>query len=369
MAAKEGTEQPTQRRLEKARKEGMVARSADLGGWLLILGFSLAAPSIFSNFERSLVGFGVVSLSSTSTHVSKALSDLGQGLSLVAKLVIPVAAVVALALIAINVAQIGLRLTVSKLVPSLSNFSPARNLKRIFSAGPAVEVIKSLIKLVIVLAVAASIGFGSIGELTATSVSPLAVAEATASVALELVRVAAILGLGIALIDYGRSRAQLKRKLMMTRQEVKDEMKEHEGEPMVKARRRRLARELARRRMLLDVARADAVVVNPTHYAVALKYDPRTDPAPIVLAKGVDFLAASIKERAREHGVPVVIDAPLARALHKVVEVGEPIPPVLFLVVARLLAFVYRLSVTSRYFESHHRTVLEELPENLRQIA
>ncbi|WP_276945296.1 EscU/YscU/HrcU family type III secretion system export apparatus switch protein [Ferrimicrobium acidiphilum] len=366
MPKNEGTEQATAHKLEKARKEGTVARSAELATWLVILAFSLAAPLVFHTVESKIVAFGHLALGGGAALSSTtALRRLESGLETVGELALLVAAPVAVFVVLINVAQVGIRFVPKKLRLDFTHFSPRKNLSRIFSTSPAVEAAKSLVKLLIVVLVSALLLLGGIASLTSASISPIAVASQVASMSIELVRLTGVLGLAIALIDFARSRTQVRKQLMMTRQEVKDETKQYEGDMQTKGRRRRMARELSRRRMIANVALADVVVANPMHVAVALKYEPTTQRAPIVLAKGSEYIAVTIRERARVAGVPIVIDPPLARALNIAVPVGEPIPGSLFLVVARLLAFVYQLSTTARYYDSSHQSNLEEIPEEI----
>jgi flagellar biosynthetic protein FlhB len=181
------------------------------------------------------------------------------------------------------------------------------------------------------------------GVLALHNATPLVMAKAISRATLDLVlRVAILLSL-IAAADYAYQHWQYERDLRMTKEEVKEEQKLLEGSPEVEARIRRMQIALTRSRMLRNVKKADVVVQNPTHYAVALKYDPEKAPAPVVLAKGADFLAARIIELARKHGVPTLHDAPLAQALYKAVEVGEMIPAKLYRAVARLLLHVYKL--------------------------
>lgn len=366
MARQEGTEEPTPRKLERARKEGMVARSVDLVSFVVLLVASFALPLAVRDASVRIGDFAVAAWSgSVAVTSAGALRLLGAGLDLVAQLVGPVA-VVAVAIVAVgNLAQVGLRFVPKRLRPRAETFSPAANLRRIFSAQPGIEVAKAIVKLVATVAVAAAIVASSIDAMAQGASSPLAAADAAAGASLELVRVVAVLGVALGIVDLVRQRRSLRRRLRMTRQEVRDELREHEGDLAVKARRRRLAREYVRRAMLADVAQADVVVVNPTHVAVALRYDPRRDRAPTVVAKGLDHLAMTIRERARAARVPIVEDPPLARVVYVASRVGEPIPASLFLVVARLLAFVYRLPSLARSFDAHHSTRPDDIPVDL----
>jgi flagellar biosynthetic protein FlhB len=366
MPKNQGTEQATAHKLEKAKKEGQVARSAELATWLVILLFALAAPLAFNLVESKIVAFAHLTLNGGGALTSTtALRRLESGLEIVGELALMIAAPVAIFVALVNVAQVGIRFVPKKLKLDFTHFSPRKNLSRIFSSTPAIEAAKSLVKLLIVVIVSALLLMGGIDSLTSASLSPLAVASQVSSMSIELVRITGVLGFVIALIDFGHARKQMRKQLMMTKQEVKDETKQYEGDMQTKGRRRRMARDLSRRRMMANVALADVVVANPTHVAVALKYDPTTQQAPIVLAKGAEYIAATIRERARVAGVPIVIDPPLARALNIAVPVGEPVPGSLFLVVARLLAFVYQLSTTARYYDSSHQSNLGEIPDEI----
>lgn len=314
MARQEGTEEPTPRKLERARKEGMVARSVDLVSFVVLLIASFALPLAVRDASVRIGDVAAAAWSGAIPATSAgALRFLGTGLDLVVQLVGPVA-VVAVVIVAVgNLAQVGLRFVPKRLRPRAETFSPAANLRRIFSAQPGIEVAKAIVKLVATAAVAAAIVSSSIDAMAQGASSPLAAADAAAGASLELVRVVAVLGVVLGIVDLVRQRRSLRRRLRMTRHEVRDELREHEGDLAVKARRRRLAREFVRRAMLADVAQADVVVVNPTHVAVALRYDPRRDRAPTVVAKGLDHLAMTIRERARAARVPIVEDPP-ARA-------------------------------------------------------
>lgn len=366
MPRQEGTEEPTPRKLERARKEGMVARSPDLVGFVVLLVASLVLPAELHTMSAAVGGFATALWAgSLATSAQGALRALTAGLWLVVQLAWPVAVLgVVLALVG-NVVQIGLRLLPKRLVPRLATLSPTANLRRIFTGQPAFETVKAIAKLVLAVVIALAVLSRSVVQMAQGAASPLAAADAAGAAALTLVRAVAVLGVALGVVDLVRQRRSLRRRLRMTRQEIRDELREHEGDLAVKARRRRLARELLRRAMLADVANADVVVVNPTHVAVALRYDPRRDRAPVVLAKGLDHLATTIRERARLAGVPIVEDPPLARVVYVATRVGDPIPASLFLVVARLLAFVYRLPSLARSFETRHDTRTEDLPDDL----
>lgn len=223
----------------------------------------------------------------------------------------------------------------------LARLSPLTNLRQAFGLGGAAKrTVTALVKL-------AAIG-GIVAIVLATGIVPSTLEPqqlgrvAWSSVSRALLVVGAVIVV-VGVVDYILARRRIRKQMRMTPDEVKREHKESEGDPMVKSRRRQRAREMAKRRIAIHVPTADVVVVNPTHYAVALRYDERTDRAPIVVAKGVDEVAARIREIARRHGVPVMSRPPLARALHKHVKEGRPVPANLYRAVAEVLAYVYRL--------------------------
>ncbi|MHB8189200.1 MAG: EscU/YscU/HrcU family type III secretion system export apparatus switch protein [Ferrimicrobium sp.] len=371
MPRNEGTEQATPKRQQKARKDGMVARSSELATWILVLLISFVAPIMFNFIEPRIVSFASEAFGGSSSRLTStyALRRLDAGLSLVAEVAVVAASAIATIAFLVTIAQVGFRFVPSKLTPKFSHLSPRGNLKRIFSGGPAVEVVKAIIKLTIVIGIAVEVLSSRVEVMISAGLSPIVIAQQTVAASMMVLRLAGFFGLALGFFDLGRQRKHLKKQIMMTRQEIKDEHRESDGDPQTRSRRRRLAREMSRRRMLADVSSADVIVVNPTHFAVALRYDPTRAGAPIVVAKGADYIALTIRERGRAAGVPIVVDPPLARVLHASTEVSESIPPSLFLVVARLLAFVYQLSVTARYFDANHTTDRSELPSDLLEPA
>ncbi len=343
----------------------MVARSGDLSAFLVLLSASVALPAWIDAASRRVGELAVALWSAGTTTTADASRAALSGGIVAAELIGPVVATAFTMVVVVNVAQVGLRFVPRRLAPSLRNVSPAANLRRIVSPQPGLELAKSVVKLVAALALATVVVASSLQALAQAASSPLAAASAAAGAALRFLRAVAALGVALGIVDLVRQRRALRRRLRMTRQELRDELREHEGDATTKARRRRLAREFLRRAMLRDVANADVVVVNPSHVAVALRYDHARDRAPIVVARGRDYLAATIRERARSAGVPIVEDPLLARVIYVATRVGEPIPASLFLVVARLLAFVYRLPSLARSIETRHVTNPEDVPLDL----
>jgi flagellar biosynthetic protein FlhB len=266
-----------------------------------------------------------------------------------AKVMAPILGAATVAAVASNVAQVGFNFTLQPLAPDWNRINPVQGFARIFSVRAAVELGKSLLKVAIVGWVTYSFlrkHYDLVAGLTA-----MGHAEIFATVgylAWQLFLRAAVALVLIAGADYVFQRFQFERSIRMTKQEVKDEWRRSEGDPLIRSRLRQRHRELARARMMQEVARATVVVTNPVHVAVALRYQPQEMDAPEVVAKGQRLVAQRIKEVARENGVPVVENPELARALFHQVEVGQRIPADLYQAVAEIIAFVYRLAGRTR---------------------
>ena len=344
------TEPPTEKRKKKAREEGQVARSQEIGGWAAMLAGSLLAPFMVSEARARVLGITsnvvrVVSHPTSAGALDVVGSALGQFLSYVAVIG---GAFMALAL-AVGVLQVGKSFSLKAARPRFSRVSPVTGLKNRFSA----QVLWELVKQVLKLAVLGVLGYFSMHSLmlTVASKSPVTLApflDYAGSSILGFVRTAAVLGLALGAVDYGIQRHRHNQSLKMTKQEVRDEHKQHTGDPHMRAHMRRHQYSIARSRTIASVRTADVVVTNPTHVAVALQYDPVRANAPRLVAKGTDFLAQRIREEAARCGVPVVEDPPLARYLHAACEVDDVVPAEIYLAVAQLLAFVYRLPASLR---------------------
>jgi flagellar biosynthesis protein FlhB len=337
----ERTEQPTSRRLAKAAESGDIPFSPEAAPFA-VLG-ATAALAILA---------GGAALSRTTNDLAWMLAHLdtltpGEALRRAAWIAgiiaLPLAAAAALAAIAAVGLQTGLRLRAGALLPDFSRLSPRRGLARLGGIAALGELARSILKLAVLGAIAWYLlapSAGLLGRMFAATAWGFG-----ASVSALLLRLlgAAALGQGLlALLDHLRVRRAWLARLRMTRQEVRDEHRESEGDPATKARRRRLQMARGRRRMMAAVPRAAIVVTNPTHYAVALAYERGRPGAPRVVAKGMDAVAARIREIAREANVPIVPNPPLARALHQV-ELDQEIPPVLYRAVAELIAGVWRI--------------------------
>lgn len=347
--AGERTEQPTARRLSEARDEGRVARSSDLtaavsllAGLLLLNAFGPDLLALLLQLTKTMGGAGDVRAETLPHWLATVAVAAGAAL-------LPFLLLILVLTVSGSLMQSGALLTWKKLQPKLSELSPLKGAKRLFSTDSLTRLGLGLLKLGLLTAVAWWSAVGLIdavlgaGTLNSRGVLTLG-SHVVFTIALRLALVLLVLGL----LDYAYQRWSLNRSLMMTKQEVKDELKRMEGDPLMKQRRRQVQARLALQRIGLDVPKADVVVTNPTEFAVALKYDEATMAAPRVLAKGKDFLALRMRQIAREHGVPVVQRPPLARALYAAVEVGGEVPALYYKAVAELLAFVYQLDGRAR---------------------
>lgn len=348
MAEKSGdkTEKPTAKRRSKAREEGQVARSTEVGSAAVLLAtlgaLAATAPRLLHASETILTS-GIARAGHPDTVTTSGVQGLfSWGMRAVAGALLPVVAAAMAAGMIASVLQVGLKFRAKPLKPSFDKINLAKGLKRMFAPSQLVELLKSLTKIAVVGTVAAMALWSrlpTIGTLVGMPPGRLLVELSHLVFSIGL-RVGAAMA-GIAALDYVWQRYRHEKQLKMTKEEVKKEVKESDVSPEMKGQQRRRQAEGARRRMLADVPTADVVVVNPTHFAVALRYD-GTKPAPEVVAKGVDLLALKIREIAREAGVTIVHEPPLARQLYRDVEIGQQIPEQLFTAVAEVLAFVFR---------------------------
>jgi flagellar biosynthetic protein FlhB len=350
--AQERTEQPTAKRLEEARRKGQVPRSSELnaaavlliaGGGLQILGGHIGGQL------HGLMRTGLALTRDQALDESLAVATLANAMSHALLACAPILGLTLLAALAAPLALGGWNLSFGVLAPDLTRLNPAAGFARMFSARGAVELAKAFAKFLAVAIVATCLLWQKSGELMGLGSEPLrlGLAHAAALTGHALLMLAGALGL-IAAVDVPWQLWQHSQKLKMSREEVREEMKESEGSPEIKGRIRNAQRELAKRRMMQEVPKADVVVVNPTHFAVALRYDEKRMRAPIVVAKGADVIAARIREIAGEHLVPIFEAPPLARALYRHVEIGGAIPASLYVAVAQVLTYIYQLKTARR---------------------
>jgi flagellar biosynthetic protein FlhB len=340
----EKTEKPTAQKKKKGRKEGQVARTPDLGAWAGMLAASMILPltvGIASDRAQALLRRVPDVIKNPDPELAKAA--LGDGLLAVAFAVAPLA----LGMLAIGIAaaagQGGLHFATKLMMPKFSRLNPLQGIKRIMGPHALWEAAKALVKTAVLGAVVYSSIKGLIPVLMMSGSMPLSVLLGMVGHAVvSLMRAASVAGLVMAGADYFVARRRTNKQLKMTKQEVKEEHKRSEGDPHVKGQIRSRQMAMSRNRMMSDLSNADVVVVNPTHVAVALRYDPAKG-APRVVAKGAGAIAAKIREKANENRIPMVQDVPLARALHKSCDIGAEVPAEFFGAVARVLAFVMGL--------------------------
>lgn len=345
----ERTEAPTPRRRQEAREQGNIARSPDLTAAVLIItsmvmldwygpGLVRALRVLMSEmfarhwlWESGVDGIGEMAIRAVGT-VALAMAPLLIGLMLAAILV--------------NLAQVGLFFSTSRVQPRIEALNPFKGLSRLFGRGNGLmALLMNLLKLALVGFVSYTAIRGRMQEiLWMQEMSFVQIFALTGAIVYSIAIRLGVLLLVLALLDYSYQRWRNERQLRMTRQEVKDEMRRMEGDPQIKQRRRQIALQRVLQRVRKDVPTADVVVTNPTEIAVALKYTHESMHAPRVIAKGQGYVAQLIRQIAVENGVPILERKPLARALYKLVEVGQEIPEQFYAAVAEILAYVYELS-------------------------
>jgi flagellar biosynthesis protein FlhB len=343
----ERTEKATPKRREKAREEGKVAKSSELNAAAIIcLGFTalfLMGPQIAERMQGSM-RYLLSNAPSIALELPSFYRIFSDNVMSFMILVAPVFIAMTVIGAGINIAQVGFKITPKAIEPKLDKLNLASGLKKLFSMRSVVQGLRDSLKLAVVGFIAykaISHEFYSFFTLPDQNVVQMAttLAQLTLKIALEIG--AAILV--IAVLDYLYQKYEFEKSIKMSKQDLRDESKNSEGNPQTKARVRQIQREMSRRRMMSEVATADVVVTNPTHLAVALKYQPDSMDAPMMVAKGERLIAQKIKEIARQHGIPVIEDKPLARALFKMCDIGQMIPAKLFKAVAEVLAHIYKL--------------------------
>ncbi|MFD2613019.1 flagellar biosynthesis protein FlhB [Paenibacillus gansuensis] len=343
----EKTEQATPKKRQESRKKGQVAKSMELPGAFILL-ISFLSFSMFGGFykERIYRLFSVtfhdyMNRELTQATAAQMFSDLiVQSLILIS----PIMVITVIVAIIGNYAQFGFLLTGDPLMMKFNKINPIEGAKRIFSLRSLVELFKSIAKIIVVGVVAYMTLWGEKERILELSTVPLeSIFTFTAGLVLSLgVKIGAVLVV-LAVLDYAYQRYEHEKQLKMSKQDIKDEYKKSEGDPLIKAKIREKQRRMAMQRMMQEVPKADVVITNPTHFAIALKYEAGKMDAPLVLAKGMDFVALKIKEIAKQEGIPTMENRPLARALYEKAEIGEGIPVELFQAVAEVLAFVYKM--------------------------
>jgi flagellar biosynthetic protein FlhB len=348
MGLEDRTEAATPRRRQEAREEGRVARSVELNSALILLASLIILHATGPLVVEKLRGVAIESFTHFPTHdlvigdVSSRVVRLLLGVGpAIAPLILGIAVIGFVA----NVVQVGFSVSGKALQFKPGRLNPLSGITRMFSMQAGVELAKSVAKIAIIGYIVFSFirdkyteiaGLAGAGYYTTCSTIGQFVWQVLLRAAIALFVIAAL--------DYMFQRQQLEKSLKMTKQEVKEDLKRSEGDPLIKSKIRQKQRQMSQRRMMREVPKADVVVTNPTHFAVALKYDSDRSTAPIVVAKGQDLIARRIKEIAQESCVPIVENIQLARALYTSVEIGDEIPAELYQAVAEVLAYVYKLS-------------------------
>lgn len=343
----EKTEPATPKKREEQRKKGQVAKSMELPGAIILLMVFLTF-SMFSGYmqERFLRLFKVtftdyLLIDTTIPNIVSLFGNLMlDGLLLIA----PVFLISLLAAVLSNYLQIGIMFTGDPLKMKFSKINPLEGFKRLFSPRALVDFLKSVFKMTIVGLVVYQTIWKERGNMLLLGSVPLKETAAyVADLAVNLgVKIGMILVV-LAIFDYIYQKYEYEKNLRMSKQDIKDEYKKSEGDPQIKGKIRERQRRMAMQRMMQEVPKADVIITNPTHFAVALKYDAKEMAAPRVIAKGTDYVAQRMKEIGKEHGIVLMENKPLARALHSQVEIGQGIPADLFQAVAEVLAYVYKL--------------------------
>ncbi|CAM3703845.1 flagellar biosynthesis protein FlhB [Mesobacillus zeae] len=346
MFAGEKTEKATPKKKQDSRKKGQVAKSQDLNTSVGLLAIFLFLLFFGGNMVVHLLdilrhSFGEYMLMDlTENNVKKIMVEVLYDLGLFTG---PVLLVALLAGLAANYAQVGILFSAEAIQMKLEKINPISGFKRIFSIRSLVEMLKSILKISFIGFIAFTVLWGGMDEVLRLTNKPAGSALAVIgalTVKMGLFASGALLFLS--LLDYMYQRYDFEKSIRMSKQDMKDEYKNSEGDPLIKSKIKQRQREMAMRRMMQEVPKADVVITNPTHYAIALRYDELKGDAPVVVAKGVDFVAQKIKLIAKENEVAMVENRPLARALHSQLEIGDSIPEEFFKAVAEILAYVYK---------------------------
>lgn len=345
----EKTEKATPRKKQKARKEGQVLQSREMTAAIVLLCMFTGLRAFGGFMYEEILGcfrkvFTVYFEEDGLFTIDGVMKMFDESLITLLKIVAPLFVIALLTGVVSGYAQVGFLFSTKSLGIKLSKINPLNGLKRIFSARSLVELLKSMIKIAIVVYVGYTYIKGeSKNILNTMSMDVISIASYIGVTATNVGIRMCIAMLAIGVMDYGYQWWEYEKSLKMTKQEVKEEHKEMEGNPQTKSRIRQKQRQISMRRMLQDVPKADVVITNPTHFAVAVKYDSKVADAPVVLAKGQDYIALRMKEIAKENNVEIVENKPLARTLYQSVEIGGKIPPELYQAVAEVLAYVYGL--------------------------
>lgn len=342
----EKTEEATPKRKEDARKRGQVAKSMEINSAFVIITAFFALNVLGEFIYNELINFMGQTFATLSvadmTINSVRILFMNTGLVFL-KATMPIMGAIILVSLLVNFAQVGFMLSLEPLTPNFSKINPISGFQRLFSKRSLVELMKSLAKICIIGYFIYRFILNEVDQLPKLiNTDLIGTFKKVCSMTIDLAFQVGMVMLVLAALDYFYQWYEHRESIKMSKQEVKEEMKQTEGDPQIKGKIKERQRAIAMRRMMQEVPKADVIVTNPTHFAVALQYKQEM-PAPIVIAKGQDIIAAKIKEIAKQHHIAIVENKPLARSLFKTTEIGDIIPPELYQAVAEVLAYVYRL--------------------------
>lgn len=354
----EKTEKPTPKRRKESRGKGQIARTQDLSSWSSILAMTYVMPMVMrTGLEQCQQMLASITLVLQGGD-GMMLGFLGDAVVRGGMVMAPVVLLILVMSVVGHVSQIGW--APKKLKPDFKKLNVFKGVKGLFGMKLVWESIKNLVKLaiIVVLALAPMRTVYDTLVNTGTGMNVAGMARVLAEQSVVFLRTVAIAGLVLAAADYWQNRKQNDKQIKMTKQEVKDEHKQAEGDPQIKGQIRQRQMAMSRNRMMAEVPKADMILVNPTHIAIAMRYDPLIG-APVVLAKGAGAIADRIRQLAEEASVPIVRDVPLARTVFRLVDLGQQIPVELYESVARVLAFVYALKARGRAAGTHDSPFVE----------
>ena len=346
--AGEKTEKATPKKRQDARKKGQVLKSQDVtAAFLLLVTFLFLmfyAPYMYDGVKGFLLQALERDILTETLNADTVMKMYVESIKEMAMIVLPIMVVAMIAGIGANFFQFGFLFTTETLKLDLKKMDPIKGVKKIISVRAIVNLIKSLLKVTLIGTVTTVVIIMYFEDVLALALhSPGQILATVAKLSAIMGIAASLMLVVIALLDYLYERFEYEKQLKMSKQDIKDEYKNAEGDPLIKSKIKQRQREMAMRRMMQEIPTADVVITNPTHFAIALKYDENQMDAPKVVAKGTDFVAQKIKMIAKEHDVIMVENRPLARAMYDQVEVGQAVPEEFFKAVAEILAYVYRI--------------------------
>lgn len=346
--AGEKTEKATPKKRSDARRKGQVLKSQDVTSAIVLLAMFIfiyfLAGSMRDGLMAFLKQFFIHNINIETLTIDSTMALFDRALIEMAYLIVPIMIVASVAAIAANYFQFGLLFTTEPLKFDLTKMDPIKGMKRIFSLKAIVELLKSSLKILFIGGVTVIIVWTNLPNVLELAFKSPWDTLATVGRLVGIMGIAAsLMLLVISMLDWFYQKYDYEKNLKMSKQDIKDEYKNSEGDPLIKSKIKQRQREMAMRRMMAEVPTADVVITNPTHYAIALKYDDESMDAPRVIAKGTDFIAQKIKLIAKENDVVMVENRPLARAMYEQVEIGDQVPEQFFKAIAEILAYVYRI--------------------------